>query len=275
MSHGEVMADKLLDELRITDPRDLQLLPKIVWARNALFREAPLTGSEARLNYNPTGRSIITISDKIENPERKRFSIAHELGHLELHAASRQLHLCSKEDINYRKKKGSSPIEIEANDFAAHFLLPTRFLSKHFSNKEPSLGLIATIASEFKASLTATALRFLDFTEEPIAVVSSQNGVIEWFQSTQDFLDSGLFVDVHARVRKPSGAALFFLDKQSPPMTWRTVPALTWLKEGRVGDTARIKEWSIAMPNYSTVLTLLWIPGEFFDGDADDDFMYL
>lgn len=104
--------------------------------------------------------------------------------------------------------------------------------------------------------------------------MSSRNGIIEWFQATQDFLDSGVFIDVHARVRKPSGAAIFFLDKDSPPMMWRTVPAYSWLKEGRTSDSAKIKDWSIAMPNYNSVLSLLWLPDEFYDND-DDDFMYL
>ena len=231
-------------------------------------------GSEARLNYNPVGRSIITISNKISSLERKRFSIAHELGHLELHARSRLLHLCNKEDIQYLKKKSSKPLEDDANEFASHFLLPKRFLLKRFLDKDPSFELIGAVASEFQVSLTATTLRFLDFTEEPLAVVSSQNGFIEWFQATQDFLDSGAFVDVHAKVRKPSGAAIFFLEKNSPPMRWRTIPAHSWLKELRLGDTSQIKDWSIAMPNYNNVLTLLWLPDDFNEND-DTDFMYL
>lgn len=171
MASGATAADRLLDELQISHPGDLDLLDKIVWARKALIREVPLAGSEARLNYNPVGRSIITISNNIGNLERKRFSVAHELGHLELHARSRMLHLCNKEDIQYRKKKGGQQIEEEANEFASHFLLPSRFLLSRFSNKTPSFDIIVSVASNFHVSLTATALRFLDFTDEPLAVL--------------------------------------------------------------------------------------------------------
>ena len=269
MGPGEAAAGRLLSDLQLTDPNDILLLDKIVWARRALIREAPLTASEARLNFNSTGRSIITISNGIGSPERKRFSIAHELGHLELHARSRLLHLCSKEDIQYTKKKNSRPFEDEANEFASHFLLPKQFLEKRFSDTDPSFDLIGAVASEFQVSLTATALRFLDFTEEPLAVVSSQNGFVEWFQATPDFHDAGAFVDVHARVRKPSGAAVYFLNHRSPPSKWHKVPTDSWLKNDRLQGTAKLQEWSVAMPSYDTVLTLLWLVDDFNDDDFD------
>ena len=269
MDAGKTAAADLLAKLQINNPDDLRLLDKIAWRHRALIREAPLLGSEARLNYDPAGKSIITVSNNIDSIERKRFSIAHELGHLILHAQSKLLYLCSKEDINYQQVKRSQVIEAEANEFAAHFLLPTQFLCERFVANSPSFDLINDIASEFQTSLTATALRFLDFTEEPMAVVSSQNGFIEWFQATQDFMDSGAFVDVRAKVRKPSGAASFFLEGYPPPMKWRKVPALTWLKDGKIDDSIRIKEWSIAMPRYSSVLTLLWLPDELYENDDE------
>lgn len=273
MSAGELIANQVLDELNIIDPSDLQLLDKIVWARNALVREAPLGGSEARLTYAKTGRSVITISSLTSSEQRKRFSIAHELGHLEVHSNSGLLRLCGKDDISYRKGVTSKDIEDEANEFAAAFLLPSRFVATRFTNNDPSLELIQEISEDFNTSLTSTALRLLDFSEEPIAVVFSQDEVIKWFQANEEFMETGAFVDVRAKVRKPSGAARFF-QMGEIPKGWRNASAFTWLKERNYKDDAKIKENSVAMPNYGAVLTLLWAPDDLYDGD-DDDFLFL
>ena len=50
-------------------------------------------------------------------PERDRFTIAHELGHYVLHSE------CGKKKIK-AERFGSSPVEWEANWFAAAFLMP-------------------------------------------------------------------------------------------------------------------------------------------------------
>lgn len=71
---------------------------------------------------------ILYIKDKIivlnadDIPERQRFTIAHEIGHLSLHAKTLQVRsmICRKND--------KSRIEKEANYFAASILMPKRMV---------------------------------------------------------------------------------------------------------------------------------------------------
>ena len=57
-----------------------------------------LEGTKTRL-VAAKGRGVITVSTTISNSRRKRFSIAHELGHFELHKEQRGLSLCVNQDI--------------------------------------------------------------------------------------------------------------------------------------------------------------------------------
>ena len=59
----------------------------IAMERGAYVRERSLEGSEGRL-VRKGDRGIITVNRWISEEGRKRFAIAHELGHFELHSDS-------------------------------------------------------------------------------------------------------------------------------------------------------------------------------------------
>ena len=252
--YPEIVANEVLDELQITGPEDLQLLSQIAYTRGAIVREAQLVGAEARLTYL-RGRSIITVSSNIISPERKRFSVCHELGHLEMHP---RLFLCTERDISEKAKPGRENDESQANQFASSFLLPARFVEKAFVENLPTFDLIRDTASSFCASLTATALRMIDFSHEPVAVVYSERGKIKWFKATDDFMKMEIFVNVGAPVNPNSNAGRLFRGKEIR-LDWREVPLDSWLREGDYREDATVKESSVHMPNYDAVLTLLWI----------------
>lgn len=252
--YPETVANEVLDDLQISSPEDLQLLPQIAFARGAVIREDNLEGTEARLTYL-RDKSIITISSNIANPERKRFSICHELGHLELHS---NFYSCKTEDIKDKLLTEIDDDESQANQFASAFLLPARFVEEEFVGNVPTFDLIRAVASEFNTSLTATALRMTDFSKEPIAVVFSFAGKIKWFRETDDFKKMELFVKVGSSVTQISSAGRLFNGKDIRA-GWREVPLDSWLKEGNFIKDAKIKESSLHMPNYNAVLSLLWI----------------
>lgn len=276
MSNPFRAAQRVLDELGINDPKDLALLDLIAWERGALVRQMPLPleGAEARLSVVGR-RAIITVSTSIEDPRRSRFSTAHELGHLEMHHRTTPLTLCLSEDIN---DWGSHPsgvnLEREANEFASALLLPERFFAHLCQEREPSLDYISQLAHTFNVSLTATALRYLQFSDEPLAVVFSQDSQIEWFRGSRDFQelreDLGVFVDVRSRLDPSSHAAKFF-QGESVPMGPKPVDACAWFLPGRYRSDATIQEESVAMPTYNAVLTLLWVDE---DIEQESDFLW-
>lgn len=267
-------AERVLDDLHVSSPNDLQLLEQMIWERGALVRYKNLEGSEARLTV--VGKpAIITISDKINDPQRRRFSIAHELGHFEMHRFRNSLSLCTKEKINdwwtgISLKDSGYNQEQEANLFASALLLPERFFASLCVRGDPSLDYIADLADRFNVSLTATAIRYLFFSEEPLAVVWSQENHIRWFQETKAFAEIRdelkFFIDVRSRLDSSTRASYFFRSG-GIPLGIKSVPASAWFTPGEYSKSATIKEHSIAMPTYNSVLTLLWV-----DDVIDEDY---
>jgi hypothetical protein len=268
-------AERVLDELEITTPEDLQLLEQIAWARGALVRYEILEGTEARLMA--VGKpAIITISINVKDARRQRFSIAHELGHFEMHRFQNSLSLCTKEKLNdwwSGKSRYDNRLnhEQEANMFASALLLPERFFAGYCNDEEPSLDYISELSDKFNVSLIATALRFLNFSSEPLAIVYSQDNHIRWFQESQAFdelrEELRFFVKVRDRLDSSTLAARFFREGDIRLGT-KSVRASSWFTSGDYIEDATIKEHSIAMPSFNVVLTLLWV-NEVIDNNDD------
>ena len=268
MSFPVAEAERVLDELRIASKDDLSLLEEIAWQRGALVRDALIEGAEARLVV-VRRRGVITVSTAIQDPRRRRFSITHELGHFEMHFIQSILSFCVREDINERV---FLPYEVnyekEANIFASALLLPERFFA-HLCQEEPSLDHISQLSDDFNVSLTATALRYLSFCNEPLALVFSQNNHTKWVRGSKDFEevrnDLGFFIDVKSRLDEKSQAGRFFTGRPNSPKMKRT-NASVWFTPGQYHPDATIQEQSFPMPNYNAVLTLLWV-----DDDIEKD----
>jgi Zn-dependent peptidase ImmA (M78 family) len=260
MSVAERTANLVLDKLNISSPDDLLHLKQIIYARGAIYREWPIQGAEARLMIGQ-GKPIITVSSSpLINHQRRRFSVVHELGHLELHHGSGLLMSCTKEDIQYKPDNTNIDLEQEANQFASAFLMPARFVQKPFSESEPSFDLISEWATELATSLTATAIRFVQFTPEPVAVVYTYRGVIQYFHASASFTELGVFPDVKRTVGTNTDAQKIF-NGIATKNQWREVKALDWFRLNKTAfDKAdMIKEWSINMQTYEAVLSLLWV----------------
>ena len=258
MPQPSSVANRVLDEVGITKIEDLALLDLIAWERGALVQYRNLSGVEARVAVIGE-RAIITVSHTVEDDRRRRFSIAHELGHLEMHRTESSLALCTGEDLdNWRTRRSAANREQEANEFASALLLPERFFSPLCKKKEPSLELVAELADTFEVSLTATALRYLAFCNEACAVVFSRDGDIRWFQGSRDFEDIGVFINTSSPLDRSSYASLFFRGDHIPSVRHR-VYASTWFVPGKYHPDAMIYEQSWPMTKYNAVLTLLWV----------------
>jgi Zn-dependent peptidase ImmA (M78 family) len=107
--------------------------------------------------------------NKNQSQVRQRFSIAHELGHLLLHASSgSQLEASIHLDKHtfYRNplsSKGIDEQEKEANRFAAELLMPSVYLKEKIASCPDMIDcnedIVSTIAKELKVSTTALSLK--------------------------------------------------------------------------------------------------------------------
>lgn len=126
---------------------------------------APLDDELSGLAYIRDKVPIIGIN-ALHAPNRKRFTLAHELAHVQLHQSElkRAVHV----DRGPLRRdalaaEGVDPIEIEANAFAAELLMPTHFLISALKSQPVDLedddDAIATLAKRFRVSDAAMRYR--------------------------------------------------------------------------------------------------------------------
>lgn len=247
---AERRADMLISELQVTDPDDIDI-EAIAMTRSALVIDGGLTGAEARLARSPK-ISFIRVNREIREPGRRRFAIAHELGHLLLQERS-QFALCTDKDLV--PFYTNSPEELEASAFASALLMPAKMFEPLSRTAVPSLSYVAELAQRFQVTLTAAAMRYIEFCPHRCCLVASTGGKIRYHRKTDDF---GYFITPRESLNAATYAADFF-NGDRLPVGMRQVNATAWLEGKRIDSNKTIQEESIPMPSYDSVLTLLWI----------------
>jgi Zn-dependent peptidase ImmA (M78 family) len=160
-------ARKLLEQLKITTPP--VSIDKVVRHLKAQVRYSPLDGEISGMIYIQDNVPIIGINS-LQHPNRQRFTIAHECGHLVLHREqlTQEVHVDKHFPVLRRDEKsatGRELIEIQANQFAAELLMPKSFLHRALGNKMPDIddsALIDKLAREFKMSADAMRFRIIN-----------------------------------------------------------------------------------------------------------------
>lgn len=272
MALPKTAAAKVLDDLRVFSIEDLRLLREIAYERGATVLEEHLDGMEAQV-VSLGQEAIITISTTVKNHRRRRFAIAHELGHLEMHRGETSVSLCVAADINGWKVGGKNRVfnrEREADLFAAALLLPERFFKPLCQSFTPSFDLIENLSNRFDTSLTATAKRYMDFCSEACVIVYAADGVIRGYTPSAEFKRLGIVIPVGESLDPYSLAASAFQSGEVPK-AMEQVDASCWFCSGPFRRDALIQEHSRGMPGYNSVLTLLWIDEDIHPDDTDDD----
>ena len=221
----------------------------IAMDRGAVVMPGGLQGSEARL-VRKGSRGIIRVRAGMSEPGRRRFSIAHELGHWELHATS-QWFACSAANLrDYRQ----SPEEAEANTFAAELLMPTYLLRERCEKEMPSLALVKSIADDFCVSLTAAGIRLLHFTKQECVLVASKGRKIAWWiPQTERF---GVWLRKDQPLSEMSLAWHAF-DNTVDSNEIDEILTDAWFPDRHNGVEFDVSEQSMKLGDYDAVLTLL------------------
>ncbi len=122
---------------------------------------------------------ILYASD-IPNEGFQRFSVAHELGHyfLEGHID----HVLPNDGIHASHAGFSSgdPYEQEADNFAVGLLMPAKPFRKLMGRARLGLADIEAAREACKTSLTSTAIRYAELTDDAIAVILSTGRDIDY-----------------------------------------------------------------------------------------------
>jgi Zn-dependent peptidase ImmA (M78 family)/transcriptional regulator with XRE-family HTH domain len=183
---------------------------------------------------------LITDADKTKGTimynvdsilERRRFTIAHEIGHflLPFHGARAQ---CARADFGIlRSADQRRAREAEANRFAAALLLP----EKQFRADIRRLGKleinhISNLSRQYQTSKEATARRYTQLADDPCAIVFSREGQIRSYCKSDNFPR----ITAMPKQSLPSGClSIKTAMKQLPSGTisnWTEVDVNVWLE---------------------------------------------
>jgi Zn-dependent peptidase ImmA (M78 family) len=231
----------LTKEFAITTPSEI-IIEDIAMAIGVLIVEEPLAGAEARL-IRKGNSGIVRISSSIDNIARKRFAIAHELGHWRLHQDV--IRSCTDVDM---LGPGSTAIEAEANAFAGSFLMPTSIFSPYCNRIAPDFATISKLAEVFQTSVTATAIRFVDECLQPCMVVASEGNKIKWWTANSI---TRLWVDRDLEIDQRSSAIDASCNNR------HRINSSVWFPDNRGMKNIAVYEQSIMLGRFGTVLTLV------------------
>jgi len=224
LNRAQKAANELLNSLGWSKPGDLSL-NEIAFASNAYIEERDLEGSEGRILMNGDN-AIISIDSKVGFESRKKFILAHEIGHLTLHKGLSKLFSDTDKTLNEWYANGKH--EIEANQFASELLMPSDLYKLRVKGNGMSLDLIRDTAEYFGTSQTATLLKFKDLGDFPISVIYMKNGIVEWKKESSDFPLK--FLPRGSKVPEGSAAGDFF-SGQGLEIAPVLVDALDWFPE--------------------------------------------
>jgi Zn-dependent peptidase ImmA (M78 family) len=140
---------------------------KIAKLLGAQLRFSPFDAELSGMIYIKEGVPIIGVNS-LHHPNRQRFTIGHEIGHLELHKEmiTSAVHVDKKFFSGLMRDQtsatGTERIEIEANQFASELLMPRAFVEEvlraeqfDIDDEEP----METLAKRFRVSRQALEFR--------------------------------------------------------------------------------------------------------------------
>ncbi len=158
--------EELIRLALVDSPDDIDL-EVIAFDAGLEVRDRALVGCEATLiGYGDKG--IVTVTTGM-SPERRRFSIAHEVGHWEQHRG--QSFTCRVEERAL--DKAAKTKEREADDYASSLMMPTDLFKEAIRSSKGGVAIpaISALAATFKASFPAAAIRYVELSGEPVVLV--------------------------------------------------------------------------------------------------------
>ncbi|MCA1633215.1 MAG: ImmA/IrrE family metallo-endopeptidase [Acidobacteria bacterium] len=172
MTHLLASPEDLIARLRIEGPDEIDVEAIAEFCGATVVYER-LTGCEARL-IGRKKRAYITVNESSPRPEQ-RFSVAHELGHW-MQDHREIVTSCDEKALLTQWLRHNDEFwncEFYANHYGAGLLLPTKILKPLVRELPVTFDSVKELSDLFQAPLTVTAIRLVDVTPFPAALVCS------------------------------------------------------------------------------------------------------
>ena len=208
--------------------------------------------TEPGWSFASNGKHYICVNS-YDRPERRRFTICHEIAHIALELPSNHEH--SPWSGSYIRK---SPEEIFCDVFAAELLLPFHLFRPLAERSTIGFAALDALAGDFRASLTATGSRFATVLSTPCAFVLSEQGRVRYTSRSRTLREANAWITPKSNLPRDSlsartraGAAASSADEINAD-TWFE----NWPRGGILLEEARhLTQWD-------QTLTLLWFEDE-------------
>lgn len=260
--NGSIRAKRLLEEIGFDEITDLPM-HQFVSGLGATLIEEPLTNSDGKI-VRGRKKTLIKINSGILYEEKKRFTMAHEVGHYLLHDHL-EVHNENSNTLNWfhnaEKQMQKGIQEWEANDFAAELLMPEKVFRDEVAGKSFSPKLLSDLASRFKSSITSVVFRIFQLDIRPIFIAFIHNGKVRYWKKSDDL--KGWVKDIIMLPPPDESVAKEYIDsdynfiylgedKQQP------IYKSTWfdLKENQ--EDSDFYEYCIPTKQYKTIISVVW-----------------
>jgi len=264
---GKIYAKAMLDELGIVGLVDVR---EVASQLRLELNEVEVDGFDgALIRAEGVSFGAIAVRRGISEEGRKNFTIAHEIGHYVLPGHDKCDDVCLDTDVG-NWSDVDKQLEREADEFAAELLIATSFARHRFSETAPSLQTISAVATDCRASLSATAWRYCDLAPYACAIVWSKESRITWSRASAEF---GFFIEWGGYLEKGTFARALFEGGKAEGESPSVIRADLWLDSRRLNEGAEIWEQSIFLRNYRSVLSLLWIKEPISKQDDTEDLL--
>lgn len=250
---------KIIDDYCVKSLEKLDI-EAIAWAEFLAIEEKAMETHSGRIRFE-NSYGIISLKNSFNEPGQKRFTLAHELGHyfIERNSTLRKFNCTSKDLMSY---KFGSLFEQKANEFAAELLMHKPWFTEFTRKLDINMQAIKDIANHFGVTLSAAALRYSLIGKYPIAVIMSRKenpkdryGKVIW-RSINDYFPLK-WIPNGMEVSKDSPVSDYYKGgglQEGADL----VPASAWFSQDNKCDNSDFWEENLAMPNYNSVLTILW-----------------
>ena len=262
-TNGHIHAQKLLSNCGLDEITNLPM-DLFVAGLDAILIEEPLANCDGKIVFGNT-KAVIKVNSQIQFTERKRFVVAHEVGHLVMH---KNIQLPDDTFANFNiiagmeKALKSGKQELEANEFASELLMPEQLFLKESSRKPFTPLLIKQLAERFKTSLTATIFRYLQFDLHPICLIFIENGKVRYWKKSDGLK---VWLGDYTRLAPPSDsvateyiqgdyAFIYKLEEKA-----QKIKKSTWFNLNQYNDEdTDFYEYCIPTKRYKTILSIIW-----------------
>ena len=167
-------ASELRRDMEIDDTTAINLQNAMEFLKIS-FKEATLSSRVLGACKVVGLKKMIVVSEKMQDPNQKRFTISHEIGHVIAHNGS---HKCQIDD--FKMWLGKKDIERAANQFAAELLLPESAVLAKLRLQDVSLDLAKELSQHYGISLLSSTLRLIELCDENTALFYQKGDSISW-----------------------------------------------------------------------------------------------